>query len=53
MDDVINNVFRGVRRLDVVETGRRRRWTDMAKQRIVSEAFERRPRFLSDAYPLA
>lgn len=40
MDDVINDVFRGVRRLDVVETGRRRRWTDEAKQRIVAEAFE-------------
>jgi len=40
MDDVINDVFRGVRRLDVVQTGRRRRWTDEAKQRIVVEAFE-------------
>jgi len=40
MDDVVNDVFRGVRRLDVVETGRRRRWTDEAKQRIVAEAFE-------------
>ena len=40
MDDVVNDVFRGVRRLDVVQTGRRRRWTDEAKQRIVVEAFE-------------
>jgi len=40
MDDVINDVLRGVRRLDVVQTGRRRRWTDEAKQRIVVEAFE-------------
>ena len=34
-------MFPGVRRLDVVETGRRRRWTDEAKQRIVEEAFHR------------
>ena len=34
-------MFLGVRRLDVVETGRRRRWTDEAKQRIVEEAFQR------------
>lgn len=36
-----SDVFSGVRRLDVVETGRRRRWTDEAKQRIVEEAFQR------------
>jgi len=41
MDDMISEVFPGVRRLDVVETGRRRRWTDGAKQRIVEEAFQR------------
>lgn len=36
-----SDVFSGVRRLDVVETGRRRRWTDEAKERIVEEAFQR------------
>lgn len=41
MDDKSNDVFLGVRRLDVVETGRRRRWSDEAKQRIVEEAFLR------------
>mgnify|MGYP000019256201 FL=1 len=41
MDDISSDVFLGVRRLDVVETGRRRRWTDEAKQRIVEEAFQR------------
>ena len=41
MDDISSDVFPGVRRLDVVETGRRRRWTDEAKQRIVEEAFLR------------
>ena len=41
MDGISGEVFQGVRRLDVVETGRRRRWTDEAKQRIVEEAFLR------------
>lgn len=41
MDGISSDVFPGVRRLDVVETGRRRRWTDEAKQRIVEEAFQR------------
>ena len=41
MDEISSDVFPGVRRLDVVETGRRRRWTDEAKQRIVEEAFLR------------
>ena len=41
MDEIGSDVFRGVRRLDVVQTGRRRRWTDDAKQRIVEEAFRR------------
>jgi len=41
MDEIISDVFPGVRRLDVLETGRRRRWTDDAKQRIVEEAFQR------------
>ena len=41
MDGISSEVFPGVRRLDVVETGRRRRWTDEAKQRIVEEAFQR------------
>ncbi|MCY1669487.1 transposase [Novosphingobium sp. SL115] len=41
MDEVDIDVFLGVRRLDVVETGRRRRWTGEAKQRIVEEAFQR------------
>ncbi len=41
MDGISSEVFPGVRRLDVVETGRRRRWTYEAKQRIVEEAFER------------
>ena len=41
MDEIINDVFPGVRRLDGLETGRRRRWTDDAKQRIVEEAFQR------------
>lgn len=40
MDNVSNDVFGGIRRLDVVNTGRRRRWTDEAKLRIVTEAFE-------------
>jgi len=40
MDDINSDVFPGVRRLDVVETGRRRRWTEEAKQRIVEEAFQ-------------
>lgn len=40
MDNVSNEVFGGVRRLDVVDTGRRRRWSDEAKLRIVAEAFE-------------
>ena len=39
MDDASNDVFQGVRRLDVVEIGRRRRWSDEAKERIVGEAF--------------
>lgn len=39
MDDASNDVFQGVRRLEVVETGRRRRWSDEAKERIVAEAF--------------
>ena len=41
MDEISSDVFPGVRRLDVVKTGRRRRWTDEAKQRIVEEAFQR------------
>ena len=41
MDGISGEVFQGVRRLDVMETGRRRRWTDEAKQRIVEEAFQR------------
>ena len=41
MDGISSDVFRGVRRLDVVETGRRRRWSDEAKERIVQEAFQR------------
>jgi transposase len=41
MDEIGSDVFPGVRRLDVVQTGRRRRWTDDAKQRIVEEAFRR------------
>jgi transposase len=41
MDEISSDVFPGVRRLDVVEIGRRRRWTDEAKQRIVEEAFQR------------
>jgi transposase len=41
MDGISSEVFPGVRRLNVVETGRRRRWTDEAKQRIVEEAFQR------------
>ena len=41
MDGISSVVFRGVRRLDVVETGRRRRWSDEAKERIVQEAFQR------------
>lgn len=40
MDVIDIDVFPGVRRLDVVETGRRRRWTGEAKQRIVEEAFQ-------------
>jgi transposase len=40
MDNVSNDVFGGVRRLDVVNTGRRRRWSDEAKRGIVAEAFE-------------
>ena len=39
MDDASNDVFQGVRRLDVVEISRRRRWSDEAKERIVAEAF--------------
>ena len=39
MDNVSNDVFGG-RRLDVVNTGRRRRWSDEAKRGIVAEAFE-------------
>ncbi|WP_339463823.1 IS66-like element accessory protein TnpA [Pseudomonas sp. EA_105y_Pfl2_R69] len=41
MDEIDIDVFPGVRRLDVVETGGRRRWTGEAKQRIVEEAFQR------------
>ena len=41
MDGISSDVFPGVRRPDVVETGRRRRWTDEARQRIVEEAFQR------------
>ena len=41
MDEMGSDVFPGVRRLDVVQTGRRRRWNDDAKQRIVEEAFRR------------
>ena len=41
MDGISSEVFPGVRRVDVVKTGRRRRWTDEAKQRIVEEAFQR------------
>ena len=40
MDNVSDDVFGGVRRLDVVNTGRRRRWSDEAKRGIVAEAFE-------------
>ena len=40
MDNVSSDVFGGVRRLDVVNTGRRRRWSDEAKRGIVAEAFE-------------
>ena len=39
MDRASNDVIQSVRRLDVVETGRRRRWSDEAKLRIVEEAF--------------
>jgi transposase len=39
MDKASNDVIQSVRRLDVVETGRRRRWSDEAKLRIVEEAF--------------
>ena len=39
MDKASNALIGGVRRLDVVETGRRRRWSDEAKLRIVEEAF--------------
>ena len=41
MGDISSDVFLGVRRLDVLETGRRRRWSDEAKERIVEEAFQR------------
>lgn len=41
MDKASNELIGGVRRLDVVETGRRRRWSDEAKLRIVEEAFAR------------
>lgn len=41
MNNMISKVAPGVRRLDLVETGRRRRWTDKAKRRIVEEAFQR------------
>ena len=40
MDNVSNDVFGGVRRLDAVNTGWRRRWSDEAKRGIVAEAFE-------------
>ena len=40
MDIVSNDVFGGVRRVDVVNTGRRRRWSDEAKRGIIAEAFE-------------
>jgi len=39
MDDASSDVFQGVRRLDVLEIGRRRRWSDEAKEQIVGEAF--------------
>jgi transposase len=39
MDEASTDVFSGVRRLDVVEVGRRRRWSDEVKLRIVEEAF--------------
>ena len=39
MDVASNDVFQGVRRLDVVEIGRRRRWSDEAKEQIVGEAY--------------
>lgn len=39
MDDTSNDVFPGVRHMDVVEIGRRRRWSDTVKERIVGEAF--------------
>jgi transposase len=40
MDSTSNYGTAGVRRLDVVETGRRRRWSAEAKQRIVEETLE-------------
>ncbi len=40
MKSVNIDVFPGLRRLDVVDTGRRRRWSDEAKRRIVAEAFD-------------
>lgn len=40
MKSVKIDVFPGLRRLDVVDTGRRRRWSDEAKRRIVAEAFD-------------
>lgn len=40
MKSIEIDVFPGLRRLDVVDTGRRRRWSDEAKRRIVAEAFD-------------
>jgi transposase len=40
MENAIDDGLRGVRRLEVVETGRRRRWTDEAKIGLVGEILE-------------
>jgi transposase len=40
MEDTSDDGFRGVRRLEVVDTGRRRRWSDEVKIRLVEETLE-------------
>jgi len=41
MEKTSEDGFGGARRLEIVETGRRRRWDDETKKRIVEEAFEK------------
>jgi transposase len=40
MEDESDSGSRGIRRLEIVSTGRRRRWSIEAKQRIVGETLE-------------